>query len=287
MATRSGEQIDLRASVVRKGQRPRFGRDLYALLLSTKWRYLMLFSGTVYALTNALFAEAYLRLGDCIAGAEPGSYFDAYFFSVQTLATIGYGVMSPKGLCGHALVSIESLCGLLGLALMTGIVFSKFARPSAGVIFSKHAIITSRNGAPYLMFRVANERGNDIIEASMHVSVLMDEVMPEGQSLRRFYDLKLERNATPVLIMSWLVMHRIDEQSPLFGKSPQQFEDGDIRIMASLTGVDGTFMQTVYTYHQYSHVQIARDVEFHDVISRLPDGRFQLDLAKFDHIKPR
>ena len=148
---------------------------------------------------------------------------------------------------------------------MTGIVFSKFARPSAGVIFSKHAIITQRHGAPYLMFRVANERGNDIIEASMHVAVLMDEVTPEGQSLRRFYDLELERSATPVLIMSWLVMHRIDEHSPLFGKSPQHFEDGDIRIMASLTGVDGTFMQTVYTYHQYSHVQIARDVEFHDV----------------------
>ena len=287
MASRSGEQVDLRKTVVRAGQRPLYLRDLYAMLLATPWRYLILLCAATYASVNATFATLYLIIGDCITGARPGSFMDAFSFSVQTLATIGYGVMSPHGTWGHLLVSVESLTGLLGFAVVTGIVFSKFARPSAGVIFSRPAIISIRNGEPHLMFRVANERGSEIVQASMQVAVLMDDVSHEGQSMRRFYDLPLERSATPILLMSWLVMHRIDEKSPLHGKTAEDFRKGDIRIMASLTGVDGTFNQIVHTYHQYTPLHIACGAEFEDVVTRLPDGRFQLDLAKFDTLKPR
>jgi inward rectifier potassium channel len=285
MASRSGKQVDLRDSIVRAGQRPLFLRDLYALLLATRWRYLILLCAAAYALTNAVFAAIYLAIGDCIVGAEPGSFMDAFSFSVQTLATIGYGVMSPHGTWGHLLVSVESLTGLLGFAVVTGIIFSKFARPTAGVIFSRPAIIGIRNGEPHLIFRVANERGSDIIQASMHVAVLMDDVSREGQSLRRFYDLTLERSATPLLLMSWQVMHRIDDKSPLHGKTSEDFHKGNIRIMASLTGVDGTFNQVVHTYHQYAPDDIVCGAEFADVITPLPGGRFQLDLSKFDALK--
>ena len=151
----------------------------------------MLFCAVTYLSLNLMFALLFLELGDCIEGARPGSLFDAFFFSVQTLATIGYGVMHPKGTCGHVLVSVEALCGLIGLALLTGIVFAKFSRPRAGVVFSEKAIIALHNGVPTLLFRVANERGSDIIEASMRLSALMDSVTAEGKALRRFYDGEL------------------------------------------------------------------------------------------------
>jgi inward rectifier potassium channel len=286
MAPRPSTPPDLRATIVRVGQPRAYLRDLYVLLLETKWRYLIAACFAVYGLVNAVFASLYVGSGDCIAGARPGSFFDAFFFSLQTLATIGYGAMSPSGTCGHVLVGIESLVGLLSFAVLTGIIFSKFARPTAGVLWSERAIIANRDGIPYLMFRVANSRGSDIVQASIHVSALLDEVTNEGHSMRRFYDLALERQVTPILLMSWLVMHRIDERSPLYGKSTEDFERGHVSITASLTGMDGTFMQTVYSYHQYQASDLARDAEFEDVIRRLPDGRFELDLGKFHTLKP-
>jgi inward rectifier potassium channel len=277
---------DMRAGIVRVGQSPAYLRDIYGLLLETKWRYLMLVCSAAYFSVNATFAELYIHTGDCIAGARPGSFFDAFFFSIQTLATIGYGTMSPQGVCGHVLVGVQSLVGLLSFAVVTGLVFSKFARPSAGILFSDKAIITTRDGVPHLMFRVANARGNDIIQASIHVAVLMDVVTSEGHSLRRFYDLDLERKTTPLLLMSWLVMHRIDERSPLYRKSALDFEQGDFSVVASITGMDGMFMQTVYAYHQYRPSDIAHGAEFEDVIRRLPDGRFELHLGKFHDLRP-
>jgi inward rectifier potassium channel len=276
---------DLRETVVRVGQPRTYLSGLYALLLETDWRYLIALAFGTYGLANAFFATLYTQAGNCIAGARPGSFFDAFFFSVQTLATIGYGTMSPQGTCGHVLVGIESLVGLLSFAVMTGIVFAKFARPSAGVLFSRRAVITLRNGAPYLMFRVANARGSDIVQASTHVSVLMDEVTLEGNRMRRFYDLALERNATPLLIMSWLVLHRIDEKSPLYGKSAEDMARGNMTVVASITGMDGTFMQTVYAYNQYRPEDVIHGRDFVDVIDALPDGRFRLDLGRFHDVE--
>jgi inward rectifier potassium channel len=285
MAASSSDSSDMRAGIVRVGQQPTYLSELYGLLLETPWRYLMMLCAAAYFCVNATFAELYLRTGDCIAGARPGSFFDAFFFSIQTLATIGYGTMSPQGACGHVLVGVQSLVGLLSFAVVTGIVFSKFARPSAGVLFSDKAIITTRDGVPHLMFRVANARGNDIIQASIHVAALMDVVTSEGHSMRRFYDLSLERKTTPLLLMSWLVMHRIDEHSPLRGKRALDFEQGDVSVVASITGMDGTFMQTVYAYHQYRATDIVHGAEFEDVIRRLPGGRFELNLGKFHDLR--
>ena len=145
--------------------------------------------------------------------------------------------------------------------------------------------MTPRNGLPHLMFRIANERGSHVARASVHVAALMDEVSAEGERLRRFHDLVLEREATPVLVMSWLVMHRIDDTSPLHGKTAADFERQDVRITASLTGIDDTLGQSIYAYHQYLPDEIARDAHFEDIIQRLPDGRFELDLRKFHQLK--
>jgi inward rectifier potassium channel len=275
----------MQASIVRVGQRRAYQSDLYAFLLRSTWRRLILLCAALYLLVNSVFALLFVEIGQCIQGARPGSFFDAFFFSVQTLATIGYGVMSPEGVCGHVLVSVEALFGLLGLALLTGIVFAKFSRPRAGVVFSRSAIIAPHNGVPCLLFRVANERGSDIVEASMRLSALMDSTTSEGKALRRFYDLPLERATTPLLLMSWLVIHRIDEHSPLYGKSADDCRKGDVRIIASVTGMDGTFMQSVYAYHVYTVDHIVHNADFADVIRRLPDGRYELHLGKFHDLK--
>jgi inward rectifier potassium channel len=261
--------------------RPALARDLYGRALRASWWSLLLLVTLLYLLTNAIFAGLFLLFDGCIAGARPGSYIDAFFFSVQTLSTIGYGAMAPKGLAGNLLVAIEALVGLFGLALVTGITFARFARPKAGILFSQNALFCTRNGQRCLVFRVANARGGDVVQASLTATALMDEVTEEGHKMRRLHDLKLLRDQTPLFLMSWLVVHEIDESSPLYGKSLDDFQKEDIRLICAMTGLDGTFMQTVYAYRIYQPQQLLKNAEFEDVVAPREDGSFELDLARF------
>jgi inward rectifier potassium channel len=274
--------VDPHSQVIRIGDRKGLFFDFYARLLRAPWhRVIFLFAG-FYALANAIFAVLYLIAGDAIQNAEPGSFLDAFSFSVQTMATIGYGAMSPRGVSGNALVLAESFTGLVALALATGIVFSKFARPRAGILFSERAVIGDRDGVPTLMFRVANSRGSDIAGAEMRVTALIAEQTAEGEWMRRFHDLALVRDKTPLLLMSWLVMHPIDAASPLHGLGEAGW--ADVQIYANVTGIDGIYGQTVYAYHLYTDADIARRARFADVIRILPDGRRELDLRKFHDV---
>ena len=282
----AGTKLGQHVHIARVGGHGPYWRDLYASLLKSKWRTLLALAIGLYFVANVLFAAIFLLFGDCIQNAEQGSFLDAFFFSVQTLSTIGYGVMTPKGVCGNMIVSIESLTGIIVFALGTGIVFAKFGRPTAGILFSDKAIIANRNGRPCLMFRVANSRGSDIVEASIRVTALVDEETQEGDRLRRLRDLKLERQTTPLFLMSWLVIHPIDEFSPLHEKSIGDFEHEDIRIITSMTGIDGTFMQTVFSYHTYTSKEILEGHRFRDVVERLGHQKFRLNLKKFHQVEP-
>lgn len=274
--------VDPHSQVIRIGDRKGLFFDVYARVLRASWyRVILLFAGC-YAVANALFAALYLVAGDAIQNAAPGSFLDAFSFSVQTMATIGYGAMSPRGVVGNALVLVESFTGLVALALATGIVFAKFARPRAGILFSHRAVIGERNGVPCLMLRVANSRGSDIADAAIRVTALISEVTAEGEAMRRFHDLTLLRDKSPLLLMSWLVIHPIDQSSPLHGKSEAEWQD--IQIYANVTGIDGIYGQTVYAYHFYTAADIVRRARFADVIRQLPDGRRELDLRKFHDV---
>ena len=274
--------VDPHAQVVRIGDHRGLLFDFYARLLHARWHRVILLFASFYTVANALFASLYLLAGNAINNAQPGSFLDAFSFSVQTMATIGYGAMSPRGVFGNALVLVESFTGLLFLALATGIVFSKFARPRAGILFSHRAVVAPRNGIPCFMLRVANSRGADIADASIRVTALVTEVTAEGETLRRFHDLALQRDKTPLLLMSWLVIHPIDQQSPLFGETPAEWDD--IQIYASVTGIDGVYGQTVYAYHLYTARDVVHGGRFADVIRPLPDGRRELDLRKFHDV---
>jgi len=277
-----------RNNVVRLGQRRPWVGDLYHFLITRSWPALFLFVAVLFVGFNTAFALLYLAGDQVIQNARPGSFADAFFFSVQTFATIGYGTMSPRGAYGNVMVTVEALFGLLGFALATGLVFTKFSQPTARVLFSRKAVIASREGRMMLMFRMANERANQIVEAHLIIVMVRDHTTAEGESLRRLVDLPLVRDHTPLFGLTWTAMHSIDETSPLFGETAESLAAAQAEIVAVLTGIDATFSQTVHARHSYVAADVVWNARFADVLVVLPDGRRAIDYAKFhDVVSPQ
>jgi inward rectifier potassium channel len=260
--------------------------DVYHYLLTTSWPRFCALIGGVYVAVNAAFAALYLADGAGITGAQPGSFADAFFFSVHTMATIGYGSMVPSTPYTNALVAFEALFGLMAFAMATGLMFAKFSRPTARVVWSRVALVTPRNGVPHLVFRVANARENQIVEANMRVVMLAFETTAEGERIRRFHDLHLVRAQNPIFALTWLVMHPIDERSPLHGRSKADLEAMRAEILAILIGIDGTFAQTIHARNSYTMDEIVEGARFADVIRELPDGRREVDLSRIHDYVP-
>lgn len=260
--------------------------DLYYLLLKGSWAGVLAVFGAGYLATNVIFALLYMAGGDCIEGAEAGNFWDAFFFSVQTIATIGYGGLMPTTAWANALVTVESMVGILAVAMVTGITFAKFARPRANTRFSNNILVAPYDGRQSLYFRVANVRGNDVAEATIRVSALVSHTTKEGHSLRRLHALKLVRDSTPLFRLSWLVVHVIDEHSPLYGRSLEDLYEDRTMLIVSLMGMDATFAQAVNARHVYMPQDVLFDHHFVDVISDLPGGRIQFDFEKFHEVRP-
>ena len=278
---------DGRFQVKGLGQWQSYLRDPYHLFLTIPWS---LFLGMVvifYGAINTLFAFLYL-IGpeNSIANARPHAFLDMFFFSVQTLDSIGYGAMHPTSTYANAIVTVEAMVGLVGIAVLTGLAFSRFSNPTARVRFTKNAVIMPYNGRPTLLFRTANERRNYILEANLKVYFLRDEISPEGHSLRRFYELDLVRDNTPNFSLSWTVMHLISPESPLFGESAESLGNTNAAIIVSLSGVDETVAHVVHARHIYS----ARDLKFNhrfiDIFHQTPKGDRYIDYRDFDDVVP-
>jgi inward rectifier potassium channel len=262
-----------------------YWRDPYHLLLTAPWPVFLLLIALVYAGINALFALAYLIGGDNIINARPGSFTDAFFFSVQTFASIGYGVMSPKTFYANILVSFEAWVELLGLAVITGLAFARFSRPTARVLFSEAAVITPHEGIPTLMFRAANQRRNEVLEAQMQVYFLQQVVTAEGVNFYRVYDLNLVRRQIPNFRLTWTVMHPIDEQSPLYGATLESLAEAKAQIIISLSGVDDELSQTIYARHTYGTQNILENHRFVDIVHYNEEGDRYFDFAKFHDVE--
>ncbi len=232
---------------------------------------------------NGLFALGYLVDGG-VENARRGSFADAFFFSVQTMATIGYGKMAPAGFVANVLMSSEALMGLLAFALVTGLVFSKFSRPTARVRFTRNAVISLRDGVPSLMFRMANVRANQIVEAHIHVVFSRQEKTLEGEEVRRFYDLELARYRNAIFGYSWTAIHPINQKSPLFGATAESLSASGAGITVSLTGIDETFSQTVYARYYYDAEDLVWGARLADITTRTPEGEFTLDFARYDEV---
>lgn len=258
-----------------------YWRDPYHLLLTIPWPGFLLLIAIVYLAINALFALAYLAGGDCVENARPGSLLDLFFFSVQTLASIGYGAMYPKTIYANLIVTIEAMIGLMGIAVMTGLAFARFSRPTARVIFSRVAVITPHDGEPTLMFRTANQRRNLILEAQMRMYMMRDEVTIEGQYIRRIYDLKLRRNQSPSFTLTWLAMHTIDEFSPLYGMTAESLVQTNTTLVVSLSGLDETVAQVVHARNTYSATDILWNYQFVNIMHHTEDGNRYIDYQHF------
>jgi inward rectifier potassium channel len=259
--------------------------DLYFYLTTVSWPALLLIIVGLFGFINCLFALGYMIDGG-VANAHPGSFADAFFFSVQTMATIGYGVMAPSSLVANVMVSIEALSGLVALAVVTGLVFARFSRPTARVRFSQAMVVSPRDGVPSLMFRAVNQRSNRIVEAQIHAVFSRWETTREGESMRRFYDLHLARARNALFSLSWTVIHPIVEDSPLFGETAASLKASRALVVASLVGLDESFLQNVHVRYVWNADDIAWDMRFVDVLQELPDGSFSIDYSRFDDVVP-
>jgi inward rectifier potassium channel len=273
-------------NVVRKGLSTSYWGDLYHLLIRIQWYKFILLITCGYLLTNALFALAYICEGNSIENAKSGNFFDAFFFSVQTMASIGYGAMYPKTYYANFLVTIESLIGLLGLAMATGLMFARISLPKAQVIFTNVAVITPHDGIETLIFRVANERQSWILEAQIRVTLVRTEISQEGNMMRRFYDMPLVRNTSPIFALSWMVMHPINDTSQLYGMNLAKMIDEEVEILVTLTGIDETVSQTIHARHSFVAEEILWNMKFVDILSRQSDGRRCIDYSHFHEVVP-
>lgn len=272
--------------VLRVGFETHWARDLYHRTLIMPWWRFLLAAASFYLSANVLFALLYLADPGGIAKARPGSFADAFFFSIQTMATIGYGVLYPDDMYSNVVVTAETIVALLVLALVTGLLFSRFSRPTSRVMFSKVAVVARHDGVPTLHLRVSNERRNQILEASVGLSLLRNERTAEGRFMRRFHDLALARARTPVFALTFTVMHAIDEASPLFGATPQSLAAQDAQLLVTVTGLDETMSQTIHARYSYTPDEILFGARFADMFGYTEQGRAAIDFRNFNVTVP-
>ncbi len=260
-------------------------RDAYHSLLRMSWGGVLLTIAVLFLATNAVFAVLFMVTGG-VTGARDGSLRDAFFFSVQTLGTVGYGAMYPTSTAANVLVVAESIVGVILTALATGIVFARFSQTTSMLVFTSKACIAPMDGAPTLMLRVGDDRESTIIEATIRVVMIRTTTTKEGMLFYRMVDLPLQRDRSLALSRSWTVLHVIDEKSPLFGLTPDACDLHEVEITASVTGTDDTSLQPVHARRRYEAKDIAWGARPADVLSELSDGNIQLDVRKFDQIVP-
>ncbi|HXC52997.1 MAG TPA: ion channel [Candidatus Limnocylindrales bacterium] len=265
------------------GSRTSAASDLYNLFLRLPWWIDLLVLSVIFLVINLLFAIAYDFAGG-VVGAHHGSLLDHFFFSVQTMATIGYGEMHPVSVLAEALVTIEVIVGVSLIAIATGIMFAKFSVPRARMQFATRATISPFNGAPMLMFRLGNERASQILEATVRVVMLRTERTAEGVTYYRMRDLVLERDRSPALSRSWTVMHPIDQSSPLYGATPETLVRDEVELMLTVVGIDETSLQNLHARYTYQADEVTWGARHADMLSEKADGSLQLDMGEFDRL---
>jgi inward rectifier potassium channel len=268
------------------GQQVSLLEDLYHKVLAMPWWRFFAYVTVVWLGTNFVFAALYVLEPGSIANVD--GFEEAFYFSVQTLATIGYGAMSPVTRYGHLVVVLEALVGTLAVALVVGVTFAKFARPTARVLFSEKIVVHVRDGVPHMVFRLANWRGNMVVEGQLRVFVLMMQKTREGDVIRTPRDLPLVRDRTALFALTWVPMHRIDEQSPFWGGEAaiERLREERAEIYLAFTGLDDTIGQAIHARHMYRLEDIVWNARHVDVLTIHPDGTRTIDYSLFHDVEP-
>jgi inward rectifier potassium channel len=275
---RSG-QIDF----VKLNTRRRDSRDIYHWMLSLTWPRFAAFILAMYVAINLIFSVIYYAGRPCISGAE--SYSDAFFFSVETLATVGYGHLYPDTFYGHVVTTLEIMVGMFGLAVITGLIFVRFSRPTARIVFSRNIVIGPFDGQPSLMIRVANLRHQAMAEAEFRIMLIRSEMVKEGEEWRRFYALPLQFDRLITFPVALTIRHMIDEKSPLYGLTAKDLEKSDARILASIVCIDTVIPAPVQSSQDYSWRDVHFNHRFVEIYNDIDDHTFSVDYGKLHEIE--
>lgn len=243
-----------------------FWEDIYHRVLRITWFRFFFVLSAVYLSLNLTFALLYFMLPDGIANIGPTDFLSNFFFSVQTMSTIGYGYFYPKTVAANLVVTVESFIGVFFTAVITGLVFSKFAKPSARIVFSENIIWTKQNGQDMIALRLGNVRTNRVFDGRAQLTLLRDETTSEGERIRRLVDLKLVRAESPLVALSWTLYHAVDEKSPLYGKTPEEMFKMGWEIFITFLGIDQEMSQTIVAHSTYPANRIIRAKKFVDMI---------------------
>ncbi len=261
-------------------------QDLYHLFMTMRWPTLFASYAGFFVLFNLIFASLYALGTAGVANLNPPDYWGLFFFSVETLATVGYGDMHPRTPYAHLVASVEIFTGMMSLALITGMMFARFSRPTARILFAKHAVIRDFDGQRTLMLRAANERQNVIMEATAQLRLLRDEKTAEGYRIRRIYDLPLRRNEQPVFLFGWSLLHVIDEASPLSGATAESLAASRDLLLLTIWGTDETTGQTMMARYEYPVSGLRWNHSFADVFTTGEDGIDRFDYTRFHDVEP-
>jgi inward rectifier potassium channel len=268
------------------GLRQGFWTDLYHRSMTVYWPVFFGSAALIFVLLNGVFAFLYWLGAHPVANVANDGILSLLYFSIETLATVGYGDMHPQTEYGHLVATVEIFTGMCFLAVLTGLVFARFSRPRARFVFADHVVVTSRGGKPTLMIRIANARHNTISRASARLWLIRAERTAEGDQLRRFYEFRLDRREHPMFVLSWTLFHTIDKDSPLHGVSAADLLERDAVLVLNVGGLDDASTQQLYARKIYGPDDIRWRHRYRDIASVSPQGRFLLDYTKFHDTEP-
>jgi inward rectifier potassium channel len=254
--------------------------------MSVSWPVFFASAALVFIALNGAFALVFLLGHEPIANVPTGNFMDLFYFSIETLATVGYGDMHPQTHFGHFVAATEIFIGMSLLAVMTGLIFARFSRPRARFVFAQKAIVTMHDRQPTLMIRVANARHNTLSNASATLWLIRAEQSAEGQHLRRYYQLELLRQENPVFALTWTIFHVIDQTSPLFGLTADDLASTDAVLVLTVSGIDDNSANALRSRMGYSHDDIAWQHRYVDIMTVTADGRLFIDYAGFHDVTP-
>ena len=254
-------------------------RDPYHLAVTISWP---VFAGLAFGgllVLNFIFAGLYLLQPGAIQNLPPGDWAMAFFFSLETLATVGYGEMAPQSLYGHCVTGIEIVVGMAWVAIFTGLLFVRFSRAQSKILFAAKMVVAPHNGTPTLMVRIANGRMTMLSHASARLSVLLPERSSEGYASRNVHDLRLVRDTMPIFPLTWTMMHVIDETSPLHGFGPEELRSKDVRLFLAVEARDAALGQVVQDLAAYRPHQVAFGYRYIDAVTVDDQGRTAADIS--------
>ncbi len=267
--------------IITEGLHLSFWADISHRCMTASWPAFIGGAVLVFIAFNAVFALFYWIGDQPIANVPGGAYIDYIYFSIETLSTAGYGDMHPQTHYGHFVAAVELFTGIFSMSLMTGLIFARFARPNARLLFADHPVITSHDGRSTLMLRLANERHNIISNATAKLWLFKNIVSMEGETLRRFYELPLTQSQNPGLALSWTLYHILDEKSPLYQTNAEDLEESKASLAVVVSGYDVVAAQTVHARKSYDYGDIRFGHRYVDILDTSDDGRLKVDYGRF------